>query len=73
VDQIAVASVDVLLQLVIDGQQMAGEQIGAILGVLEAQSRFQPGHQLHRAERLGEVIIRAGRKHLSHVIGSAVR
>ena len=72
VDQVAVAGRQVPLQLGVDCQQVPVEQVGAVLGLLEAQGRLHPRQELHQAERLGEVVVGPGHQHLGHLVGRGV-
>ena len=53
----------------IDRQQVLVEQVGAVLGVLEAQGRLDAALELHHAERLGQVVVGPGQQHLGHRVG----
>ena len=60
-----------LLQLALDAHQVVREPIGTVLQFLQAQRGSDTGPQLTDAERLGEIVVRAGGQHLRHLIGRA--
>jgi hypothetical protein len=67
-DQVAVAGGEVPLQLGVDGQHVAVEQVGPFLRLLEAKRGVDAGAQLHEAERLGKIVVGAGQKHARHLV-----